>query len=479
MRLSESFTRGHRPYVRRPIGPMALTEARRPAYTIYMRNNLAASMCFAALLLSARSAQAKTIQFEQYILPNGLTVVLNENPSSPVVSIGIWFKVGSKNEETGRTGFAHLFEHYMFEEDYFSGPKDYYKVIDGMGASSNADTAHDRTFYYATVPSEGLEEALRITSNGIISIPLTLSPEALERQRSIVKNEKRMYENEPYGLEDAVFDKFVWGDNHPYGHQILGSIEDLDAASLDDVRRFYDTYYAISNAVLAVSGGQDSKETLAMVKKWFGTIPSSPAPAAVKIPPYKPAGRKELKLKDDKAQLTRVTIAYQLPGKGKPGNTELSVAADVLGGARTSRLVQSLQYEKRLVTSISAGVYGLHEADLFCVRATPAPGVTAEQVEEAVNAEIEKLINGGITEDEFEIAKAKAVTEQMDKLQDAGQLAAELAEGAAMGDPVNFESRVEEIMKMLPDAPQKAAARYLKKDAGSVLVTEPGAQEES
>lgn len=461
---------------------MALTEERWLSYTIHMKNKLAVSICLFSLLLRAAAAHAapvKTIQFEQYILPNGLTVVLNENPYSPVVSIGIWFKVGSKNEETGRTGFAHLFEHYMFEEDYFSGPKDYYRVLDGMGAASNADTGHDRTYYYATVPSEGLEEALRTTSNGIISIPLTLSAEALERQRRIVKNEKRMYENEPYGIEDAMFDKFVWGDSHPYGHQILGSMEDLDAASLEDVRRFYDTYYAINNAVLAISGGQDSKETLALVKKWFGDIPSSPAPAAVKVPPFEPAGRKELKLKDSKAQLTRVTIAYRFPGKGKPGNAELSVAADVLGGGRTSRLVQSLQYEKRLVTSIYAGVFGLHDADLFCVKAVPAPGVTPERVEEAVNAEIEKLINGGITEDELEITKAKVLTEHMDKLQDVGQLASELAEGGAMGDPVNFESRVEEIMNMLPDAPQRAAARYLKRDAGSVMVTEPDAQKEN
>lgn len=398
---------------------------------------------------------------EKHTLANGLTVLLREDHSSPLVTVNIWYKVGSKNEEPGKTGFAHLFEHYMFEGSAHSPSGEYFNKVFGMGGETNANTTNDRTDYYAVVPSENLEEVLRLESDRLGF--LNINQPNLDKQRAIVKNEKRLRENQPYGMAWQAINEAAWPANHPYKWPVIGSMQDLDAASLQDVKSFHDRYYAPNNAVLVVSGDQVNANTLPLVEKWFGTLPAAQTPPALNTPApdYNP-GRRDLTITDDKAQLPMLFLIYRIPGKNKPGWQEASVAAQILGGGRTSRLVQSLQYDKRMVLSIGASVMGLQEDDLFLIEAMPAPGVDVKTLETAIVAEVEKFKQTGVTTKELNRVKAGMRTATLNALQEADNVAAQLVEGEALqGDPSAVITDLNKVSRMQPGPVQDAARRFL------------------
>ncbi|MFH1620306.1 MAG: pitrilysin family protein, partial [bacterium] len=411
-----------------------------------MKKQIAISACILSLFLRMAglsfATSGDTVKFKEFRLSNGLTVILHEDPTSPVVAVGLWYKVGSKNEASGKTGFAHLFEHYMFEGDAYSDSGDYFKYLLGMGGEVNANTWYDRTYYYAVVPPGGVEEVLRLESNRMATLREKINEDALNKQRKIVKNEKRMRENQPYAEENKQIDTIGWGNpSHPYGHNgngVIGSMEDLDSASTEDVRRFHKMYYAPNNAILAVSGAHDSNETLWKIQKWFGAIPSGPNPPRVEVPNWQSTGYGKVTLRDDKVKSARVTMMYLFPGIGKPGNAELPVISALLGGGRSSRLIDSLQYKKQIVTSVGSGAMLLQETSMLLIQAVPAPGFSPEQVEKAVTEEIELFIQNGASNAEMKRVKAQMRTQQLDSMQEAENMASVLTEGKAIGNTGQF-----------------------------------------
>ncbi|MBI4422351.1 MAG: insulinase family protein [Elusimicrobia bacterium] len=419
-------------------------------------------------------AAGSTLVFQQAVLPNGLTVVLHEDHSVPVVAVNLWYKVGSKHEEAGKTGFAHLFEHYMFEGSEHSPNGQYDRQISRMGGEMNATTSNDRTDYYATVPSENLEEVLRLESDRMGFLQGAMSQQNLDKQRKIVKNEKRVRANRAYGGLMEALSALVWPDGHPYRWEVIGSMADLDAASLADVKRFHSTYYRPNNAVLVLSGDIDPPDALVKVRKWFGPIPAGPAPAPLSVPASAAGGRRERVLPDAKAQVPMVILAYRIPGKGQPGWTELSAAAAVLGGGRTSRLVNALQHEQRLVVGVGSGVFGLQESDILYVEASPATGVAPARVVAAIEAELAKLAKRGPSAAELKRVAAEIKTARLDALQRVAGLAASLAEGqAVLGDPGARDALDEAIGAVKARDVKSAAQRTLRPDNAAILTIVP------
>nr|MBI4345448.1 insulinase family protein [Elusimicrobiota bacterium] len=430
-----------------------------------------------ALLLAAAPALAAAprIVFQSHALANGLTVVTHEDHSMPVVAVNLWYKVGSKHEQPGRTGFAHLFEHYMFEGSKHSPAGEYFQRIFGMGGVTNANTTNDRTDYFAVVPSENLEEVLRLESDRMGFLRSSINAKNLEKQRDIVQNEKRKGENAAYGGAWDAVNGMVWPQGHPYKWGVIGSMADLEAASVQDVKDFHATYYLPNNAVLVLSGDFDTQDALAKVRKWFGPIPSGPAPPALNMPRVaRPNGRKERTLEDAKAQVPLILMAYPIPGKGQPGWTELSAVAAVLGGGRSSRLAKSLQYDRRLAAQVSSGVAGLRENDLFLIEAIPLPGVTPEALVAEIEAEVAKVARQGIENRELNRVKAGLRTSRLNALQNAEGIAEALAEGqGSFGDAGALQKQMEEVLHLKPKQAAEAAGRWLTPDNNSVLTITP------
>ncbi len=430
-----------------------------------------------AVLISAAHATTPaplpSLAVERHVLPNGLTVLLREDHSTPVVAVNIWYKVGSKNEETGRTGFAHLFEHYMFEGSQNVPGGGYFKEIFGMGGQVNATTNYDRTDYYAVVPSENLEEVLRLESDRMAY--LNINQAGLDKQRPIVKNEKRMRGNSPYAGVGEKLGDTIWDQGHPYKWPIIGSMQDLDAASLHDIKTFHDRYYLPNNAIIVVNGDQHSARTLALIEKWFGPIPAGPTPPALRVPASGPLTSPRSSVLDDpKAQLPMLILAFRIPGHGKPGWQEAEVAASILGDGRTSRLVQKLKYEQSMVLEISAEVEGLQENDVLMIQAVPAPGVPLDRVEEAIRAEIDAFIQGGPTEQEMHRVKAGLRASGLSALQDANSLAAAIAKGEGFhGDPDYVITQLNKVGRMDASAPQAAARQFLAPSSVNKIVVRP------
>ncbi len=429
-----------------------------------------------ALLLASvpLSAADGRIKFQSTTLPNGLTVVTHEDRAMPVVAVNIWYKVGSKNEQAGRTGFAHLFEHYMFEGSAHSPSGEYFQRIFGMGGNTNANTTNDRTDYFAVVPSENLEEVLRLESDRMGFLRDSINAKSLDKQRAIVKNEKRLGENRAYGGAFDHLNDLTWPQGHPYKWGVIGSMKDLDSASVGDVKAFHETYYNPNNAVMVLSGDFDTRDALAKVEKWFGGLPAGSAAPALNVPAAAAAGRVEKTVEDDKAQVPLLLLAYRIPGKGQPGWNEMSVVAQVLGGGKSSRLVRALQNEQRLVVQVSASVVGFREADLFLVEAVPAPGVKVETMIAAIEAELAKVARDGVQQKELNRVKAGLKTARLDALQTADGVAETLAEGqGSFGDPAALDDQMEAVLKMRPAQAKAAAGRYLKPDNTAVLTITP------
>ncbi|MBI5200783.1 MAG: insulinase family protein [Elusimicrobia bacterium] len=432
-------------------------------------------LLLALLLASAPSWAAEgKIAFQSTTLSNGLTVVTHEDRSMPVVAVNIWYKVGSKNEQIGRTGFAHLFEHYMFEGSAHSPSGEYFQKIFGMGGVTNANTTLDRTDYFAIVPSENLEEVLRLESDRMGFLRSSINAKSLDKQRAIVKNEKRLGENKAYGGLFEDLSDTAWPQGHPYKSAVIGSMQDLDAAAVADVKAFHETWYNPNNAVLVISGDFDTPDALAKVRKWFGGLPAGATPPALNVPSVANVGRTTKVVEDEKAQVPLVILAYRIPGKGKPGWNEMSVVSQVLGGGRTSRLVRTLQYERQMAVEVSAQVFGFLENDLFFVEAVPAPGVTVAALTSAVEAEIAKVGQNGIQRKELNRVKAGIRTARLDALQTAGNVAEALAEGqGAFGSPSALEDQADQVLKMRTKDATAAAGRYLKPDNAAVLTINP------
>jgi len=347
-----------------------------------------------------------TIQFEKYRLKNGLEVILSEDHRLPLVATNIWYHVGPANERPGKTGFAHLFEHMMFEGSKHVGAKAHFKHLEAAGASSiNGTTDFDRTNYFETLPSNQLELALWLESDRMGFLKDTLDREKLANQRDVVRNERRQsVENSPYGLvEEAVYHE-LFPKTHPYYASVMGSHADIEAARLADVREFHNQYYAPNNASLAIVGDFNKAQAKAFVEKYFGTLPSGPPVPKIdaQTPPITSERRVTV---TDQVELPRVYMAWITPAIFKPGNAETNMIAHIIGGGKSSRLYKKLVYELQIAQDVSVENDSLLLGSVCTLQATAKPGVKIEDLEKAINAELSKFRQEGSTQAEVDGAR--------------------------------------------------------------------------
>ena len=345
------------------------------------------------------------ISFERHTLANGLRIVIAPDRSAPIVAVNLWYDVGSKHEQPGKTGFAHLFEHMMFQGSEHVAKNEHFAMVQAAGGTLNASTWLDRTNYFDTMPSHELELALWLESDRMASLLPAMTQEKLDNQRDVVKNERRSsVDNQPYGTWDEKMQALLFPEGHGYHHSTIGSMEDLSAASLQDVSTFFATYYAPNNAVLTMAGDIDPAVALALAEKYFGPIPSNPdlpAPPDLAIDPH--LGAEVREVVPDQVPLPRVYLAHRAPVFGSRGFSALEVAADLLAAGRASRLYEALVRGRRLAQDVVAFPFPIiGGASIFALWATARPGVEHETLEVAMREEIDRLATDGPSEVELE-----------------------------------------------------------------------------
>jgi predicted Zn-dependent peptidase len=342
---------------------------------------------------------------ERHALDNGLRIVLSRDSRAPAVAVNLWYDVGSRHEKRGKTGFAHLFEHMMFQGSANVEKGQHFSLVQAAGGTLNASTWVDRTNYYETLPGHELELALWLEADRMASLLPAMTQEKLDNQRDVVKNERRYgVDNQPYGSWDEKIQALVYPESHPYHHSTIGSMEDLSAASLDDVREFFATWYAPNNAVLTVAGDFEADAALAMIERHFGPIPANPVlppPPSVDLPAR--IGREVRETVPDRVPLPRLYLAHRAPPFGTDAYDALEVASDILGSGRASRLYASLVREQRLAQDATVFVFPfVGGATMLALWVTARPGVTPEALEAALHVELDRLAADGPTEAELE-----------------------------------------------------------------------------
>ena len=345
------------------------------------------------------------VPIERHVLDNGLRVVLSRDPRAPLVAVNLWYDVGSRHEKPGKTGFAHLFEHMMFQGSANVEKGQHFSLVQAAGGSLNASTWLDRTNYFETLPGHELELALWLEADRMASLLPAMTQEKLDNQRDVVKNERRAgVDNQPYGDWDERMQALVYPAGHPYHHSTIGSMEDLSAASLDDVREFFATYYAPNNAVLTLAGDFETDAALALIERHFGPIPPNPTlPPAPDMTVEPKVGGDVRVTVPDQVPLPRIYLAHRVAPFGTDAHDAFDVAADILGSGRASRLYAALVREQRLAQDVSVFVFPIvGGASMFALWVTARPGVPVEQLESSLLAEIDRLAADGPTADDLE-----------------------------------------------------------------------------
>jgi zinc protease len=435
--------------------------------------------CCVAILVAAAwtllPAQSTTpIRFTDTTLDNGLRVIISEDHYAPVFAIAVSYKVGSKDERPGRTGFAHLFEHMMFKGSENVGPGEHFFLIYNYGGSMNGTTNTDRTLYFETLPKNQLDLALFLESDRMRSLAVT--EDNLENQRQAVQEERRLrLDNQAYGKSGERLTELAF-DNFAYHHSVIGSMTDLNAASLEDVRSFFRTYYAPNNAVLALVGDLDAKETLAKVQKYFGSIPRQPAPKPVDLTePEMKAERRE-SLDDPLARLARTVMAYKVPPATHQDSFALSALGTVLTGGDSSRLYQKLVKEKEVCATIGGGGGTRMGPGSFQIVCTVRAGKTMQEAEALIWEEIVRIQNGPVTDRELRRVRTAARRNAVAIRESALARAQQLADFAAMyKDPNRINTNTEKLMAVTAADIQRVAKGYLRKENQVVIQTVPKA----
>jgi zinc protease len=321
----------------------------------------------------------------QHRLGNGLRVVILRAPSLPLVAVNLWYHVGSKNERPGRTGFAHLFEHMLFQGSEHVGTNEHFRQIQLVGGVANGSTWYDRTNYYETVPAHHLDLALWLESDRMGFFLPALTEENLNNQRDVVMNERRQrVENQPYGRAGETLNELLYPADHPYHWPVIGYMDDIAAATLEDVRAFFSTYYTPSNAVISVVGDVDPAEVLERVDAWFGEIPAGPPVPPVRVPAPAPRGEARRALLPEDVHLPRVYIGFRAPAYGERSWYAADLLASVLAGGKSSPLYRDLVYERQIAQDVGVSVGPQECGGSFTMISTARPGVAAEALEEAL-----------------------------------------------------------------------------------------------
>lgn len=340
------------------------------------------------------------IPYTKYVLQNGLTLIVHEDRKAPIVAVNVWYHVGSKNEPAGSSGFAHLFEHLMFNGSE-NANDDYFQAMERVGATDlNGTTNTDRTNYFQNVPTNALDLALFVESDRMGHLLGAIDQEKLDEQRGVVQNEKRQGENQPYGQVYNIVTENTWPEGHPYAHTVIGSMDDLNAASLDDVYEWFETYYGAANATVVVSGDISPEDAKARVERYFGDVQPGPPVAVHDTWIAKRSGEQRMSMQDRVPQ-ARVHMVWNVPEWGSSAATDLDIASDVLAGGKTSRLYKRLVYDDQIATDVSAFIDASEIAGQFWVRATAKPGQDLAEVEAVVREELDRFLAEGPTEQEL------------------------------------------------------------------------------
>jgi predicted Zn-dependent peptidase len=412
-------------------------------------------------------------------LANGLRVAISEDHLAPVVAVNIWYDVGSRHEQPGRTGFAHLFEHLMFQGSRNVGRSDHFGLISAAGGTLNGTTWCDRTNYYETVPANHLETVLWLEADRMGGLLDALDQPNLDNQRDVVKNEKRQTrDNQPYGRWLELFHELAWPEGHPYQHSTIGSMQDLDAASLEDARAFYSTWYAPDNAVLSIVGDVDTDTTLAAVQRYFGNIPargSFPAPPPSDTPRH--IGKEIRRHVPDRVPLPRTFVGYRIPPFGTPDFDAVDVLATVLGGGRGSRLYKSLVLDRPLLQPPDGDVMSawpfVAGAALLIADLPAREGVDIGTLEAAYH-DVVATIADGVTDDEMQRARAVITSDWLHHLATVEGRADLFSQFATLfDDPGLVNAMLPRLLAVTADDVQRVAADILREDNRVVLVFEP------
>ena len=386
------------------------------------------------------------IPIDTYTLPNGLRVTLSEDHTAPIVAVNLWYHVGSANERPGRTGFAHLFEHMLFQGSAHVEANEHFELVQRAGGTLNGSTWLDRTNYFETVPSNQLALALWLEADRMGNLLPAMTQQKLDTQRDVVKNERRWsVDNQPYGSWWERLPALAFPPAHPFHHSLIGSMDDLDAASLEDVAQFFATYYTPDNAVLTVAGDFDPAEARTLIERYFGPIPRGagkpPLPDMALPPGY---GRPLRQVVPDDVMLPRLFLAFRSPAFGTDAYWAASVCGAVLGMGRGSRLYEALVRDRQVAADVGAFTYDLTKgSDLLVCDVTGRPETPSDALEREVTTEIDRLHRDGVTDDEVRRAVALIETSLVASLQSAGSRADRLSMYATyFGDPtlVNVEA---------------------------------------
>jgi zinc protease len=436
---------------------------------------LAVSIVYAATQPSSAAVRPPKLPYEITTLPNGLTLVLSEDHSTPIVHLQLWYHVGSKNERPGRTGFAHLFEHLMFKGSKNVQPEAHTSMISSIGGQSNAYTTEDETVFWETVPSQYLPLVLWLEADRMAT--LRIDKDTFTNERDVVKEERRMrVDNQPFGrLNEIIYDQAFT--THPYKHATIGSMEDLEAASVDDVRDFYQTYYVPANATLVLVGDFDSTQATQLVAQYVGRVPK----AARDVPrdiPKEPAQTQEKRVTlREPWPLPAVVVAYHITFDGNPDSYPLHIAAKVLSDGQSSRIYEKLVYDKQMAVAAFGNANLIEDPNLFYAVAILQPGHTPEDVTKELIAEVERLKNEPITDHELQRAKNQFARDYIMSRESNQQKATHLAHAVVIHRDIKTADGEFDIFQNISVADvQRVARTYFRPENRMVLTMLPSAK---
>ena len=419
------------------------------------------------------------LPFSKRTLPNGLDVIVHEAHRVPIGAVKVWYHVGSKNARPGRTGFAHLFEHLMFEgsEHHRSG---FFPPLQQAGGLLNGSTNTDRTNYWEVVPTSAVDLALWMESDRMGYLLPAVTAERFETQREVVLNERRQnYENRPYGMAMIALSAALFPPDHPYHWMTIGAADDIRAMKLEEVQEFFRTYYHPSNASLVVAGDIETVRAFELAEQYFGDLPPGPKPERLHL--QAALSREQPLLLEDRVELPRVYMAWHSPAMFAENDAEMDLLADLLANGKTSRLYRVLVYERRIAVDVSAFQGSRELGSFFLIAATAAPGQSLTDIAAAIDGELQRVISDGPTDVEMQRASAQVEAHFLYRLQTVGGFGGKSdqlnAYNVFCGDPGFFSRDVARYREVTAQAVRAAAARYLRFDARVVLSIVPHGQQ--
>jgi zinc protease len=434
---------------------------------------------FITVLLCALSANAQKIKvpYEQFTLPNGLNVILHQDKTIPRICVNVWYFVGSGNEKPGRTGFAHLFEHILFEGSKNVPEGKFDEWLEAAGANNNGSTTEDRTNYYEDLPANALDLALFLESDRMGFLLASLTDSTVDGQRDVVKNERRQsYENRPYGAAYLELPALLYPKDHPYSWPVIGSMADLTAASRQDVADFFTQYYIPGNASLCIAGDIDLVQARKAVEKWFSDVPAGktvlpPQPVAAVLTEEKRV------VMEDKVQLPRLQMVWLSPANFQPGSAEMELLGSLLGGGKNSRLYKRLVYDLQIAQNVSAYQNSSKFSGEFYIAVTARPGIGLSQIEKIVQEEIDKITSESATDRELARVVNQYESRFLTQIERSGGFSGKANQLNEYffytGNPDYFNEDLQRYKSVDPSDISAAARKYLRSNARIVMSIVP------